>query len=155
MTNIPTAIRDAAALFAGEEFPCLWLDAGFMVTTDRAQMFVTRIDYDGPGIALPLDIGEQLTIMDGVVMSEAGIHMPLSVEFPAWRRAYRTAQSGAEGVYCGDLMHRVLRANDLLGGGKVAVQTSGRSAARCVIGGGVAQVLWMPMSWGEIEVWDV
>lgn len=155
MTTIPTATRDAAALFTSAEFPCLWLDAGFLVTTCRTQLFVTRVDYAGPPVALPLGIGEQLTFMDGVVMSEAGLHVPLDIKIPPWRRPYQLAQTGVDGTYDLELLEPILRANALLGGGKIGMHILDKAVARCSIGKGAAHVIWSPMGWGEVEVWDV
>lgn len=157
---IPIPYRDAAALFAaGGPLPYLWLDGHYLVATDKVQMIVFRLDeeHTGPAAALPLDIGADVTIMDGMILSELGLHASPGTLFPDWRRVYkRDVRSENDGTFEAALLDRVHQANELLGGGEILMQSGAQWQSKFAIGNGVAHVFWMPfVPLADIPVWNV
>ena len=158
--HIPTPFRDAAALFAeGGPHPYLWLDGRYLVATDCVQMIVLRLDeeHTGPAVALPFDIGADVTIMDGMIMSELGLHIAPSDTFPDWRRVYqRTARSEEDTTSDAPLLGRLLLANEILGGGQILMQSGAQWQSKFSIGGGKAHVFWMPFTpLADVPTWEV
>lgn len=158
---IPLPYLDAAVLFAKDgPLPFLWLDGRYLVATDRAQLIALRLDetHTGPAVALPLDIGTDVTILDGMIMSELGLHVSPAAVFPDWRKVYRRTKPDdpIEPAFEAQRLERVLRANELLGGGQIAMQAGGHWQSLFVLGGGKAHVLWMPLApHKDIPMWDV
>lgn len=157
---IPTPYRDAAALFAADgPLPYLWLDGRYLVATGKVQMIVFQLDeeHTGPAVALPLDIGTDVTIMDGMILSELGLHASPGTLFPDWRRVYRRAEAtDKDTVSDAPLLGRLLLANELLGGGQILMQSGAQWQSKFAIGNGVAHVFWMPfVPLADIPGWDV
>lgn len=157
---IPEPLRLAAGAFAeGGPHPCLYVDGTYLVATDRVQLFVAKLPepHNSAPVSLPLDVGNNVTIMDGFIMSERGVHETVSGEFPNWRDLYRRIKPGGlPGRYDVKYLARLMAANDILGGGDMAIEAGGAFAAKCSIGNGQAQVFWMPLIGGAaIDKWEV
>lgn len=157
---IPAPYRDAAALFAaGGPLPYLWLDGRYLVATDKVQMIVFQLDeeHTGPAAALPLDIGTNVTIMDGMILSELGLHVSPEADFPDWRKVYRrTEATDKDATSDAPLLGRLLLANELLGGGQILMQSGAQWQSKFSLGNGKAHVFWMPFTpLAHIDEWVV
>lgn len=158
--HLPAPYRHAAALFAdGGPLPYLWLDSRYLVATDRVQMIVFQLEErnSGPAVALPLDIGQDVTILDDMILSELGLHVSPGTIFPDWRRVYkRDVRSDEDAVSDAPLLGRLLLANEILGGGQILKQSGAHWQSKFVIGGGKAHVFWMPFApMPTVPVWGV
>ena len=137
--------------------------AGCIVATDGTCAYISQ-----PGLLVgcTADVNMLREFVEDVVKASAKLtHVVITVDgdklstdsrigkvvdgvFPDWRRIYPAALSGEPAQFDKDLLARIAKANKALGvrlAGGYPLYTSGKGAAVCVLAGGQAHAVVMPL----------